>query len=307
MKLLLLGKNGQVGYELVRALSVVGELLSLDRHINQDGLGGDITDFKIIQHTIDNYKPDIIINATAYTAVDKAESEKEHCNLVNNLAVAHLAKYAKDNNTLLIHYSTDYVFDGTSDKPWQETDNTNPINFYGLSKRNGEIALENSGANFINLRTSWVYGIHGNNFIKTMLNLGKTKDELNIIDDQYGTPTSASLIADITAHIIYYLKIKGILKTDQLLDYTGHYHLAPKGVTTWYEFAKIIFDNAKTNGKQLSIKNINPIPTIEYPTPANRPLNSRLNTQKIQHTFGVYLPQWQDHAIYTILEIINDN
>ncbi|HCK31256.1 MAG TPA: dTDP-4-dehydrorhamnose reductase [Acinetobacter ursingii] len=301
MKLLILGKNGQVGWELQRALQPLGDVLALDRH--QDAKTqycGDIANFDAIAQIITQFCPDVVVNATAYTAVDKAEADVEQANLINHLAVQHLAEQCKAINALLIHYSTDYVFNGEGQASWQEDDPKAPINAYGKTKLQGEIALEQSQTKFINFRTSWVYGTHGNNFIKTMLKLAQTKDELNIIVDQIGVPTNAALIADVTAQVIRYYVLNPSLQ-DKL---HGHYHLAPRGETSWYDFAQLIFAQARSNGVELKVKQVGAIPTTGYPTPAKRPLNSRLNTQKLQQTFYIHLPEWQQGVEHVIAEII---
>lgn len=301
MKLLILGKNGQVGWELQRALQPLGDVLALDRH--QDAKTqycGDIANFDAIAQIITQFCPDVVVNATAYTAVDKAEADVEQANLINHLAVQHLAEQCKTVSALLIHYSTDYVFDGQGQTAWQETDEKAPQNAYGHTKLAGEIALEQSQAKFINFRTSWVYGTHGNNFIKTMLKLAKSKDELNIIADQIGVPTGAALIADVTAQVIRYYDFN----PDQHHDLHGHYHLAPQGETSWYDYAQFIFEKARQKGIELQIKQVEAIPTTAYPTPAKRPLNSRLNTQKLQQTFYIHLPEWQQGVEHAIAEMI---
>lgn len=289
MKILLLGKNGQLGFELTRSLQPLGQVLALNRHTDDNGFCGDITNFSTITYVINEYQPDIIVNATAYTAVDKAESDNSTADLINHLAVSHLADCAKQQNSLLIHYSSDYVFDGSGDTAWIETAKTNPINYYGISKRNGELALENSGVRFINIRTSWIFGVYGNNFLKTMLRLGKEKETLNIINDQIGAPTPAFLIADITAQLIQYYKQQSYFEQDNL---TGHYHLAPMGHCSWYEYASFIFETAHKLGIELKVNAINPIATSEYPTPAKRPFNSRLDSNKIIKNFNLSLPHW---------------
>ncbi|MCU4603042.1 dTDP-4-dehydrorhamnose reductase [Acinetobacter ursingii] len=301
MKLLILGKNGQVGWELQRALQPLGEVLALDRH--QDAKTqycGDITNFDAIARVITQFRPNIVANATAYTAVDQAETDLEQADLINHLAVKHLAEQCKTVSALLIHYSTDYVFDGQGQTAWQETDEKAPQNAYGHTKLAGEIALEQSQAKFVNFRTSWVYGTHGNNFIKTMLKLAKSKDELNIIADQIGVPTGAALIADVTAQVIRYYDFN----PDQHHDLHGHYHLAPQGETSWYDYAQFIFEKARQKGIELQIKQVEAIPTTAYPTPAKRPLNSRLNTQKLQQTFYIHLPEWQQGVEHAIAEMI---
>jgi len=301
MKILILGKNGQVGWELQRALQPLGEVLALDRHLDlQSKLCGDITNFVEITRTIQKFKPDIVCNATAYTHVDQAESEPLQADLINHIAVKHLSTDCQLNQILLIHYSTDYVFNGQGDVAWTEQDETQPINTYGQSKRLGEMALEQSGVKFINFRTSWVYGVHGNNFLKTMLRLAQQKDELNIIGDQIGAPTGAALIADVTAHVIQYYQ----LNQDKQHQLHGHYHLAAQGETSWFDYANFIFQTAEAKGHILKLKRVNPIPTQNYPTPARRPLNSRLNSQKLQQTFRLYLPLWKqgvEHVIERIL------
>lgn len=300
MKILLLGKNGQVGWELQRALQPLGEVIALDRHTNAQGLCGDITNFETITQLIQRVQPNVVVNATAYTAVDKAESEPEQADLINHLAVKHLAEQCQAVNALLVHYSTDYVFSGQGTQAWQERDVTAPQNVYGQSKRAGEVALEQSAVKFINFRTSWVYGTHGQNFIKTMLRLAQAKEELSIIADQIGAPTGAALIADVTAQAIRYYSLQAA-EQQQLC---GHYHLAASGETSWYEYAQYIFDVARHKGLVLKLQQVHPIVTTAYPTPAKRPLNSRLNTQKLQQQFHLHLPHWQQGVEQVLGEII---
>lgn len=299
-KILLLGKNGQVGFELSRALQPLGHVLALDRN-TYEGFCGDVANFDAINFVITKYRPDVIVNASAYTNVDKAQTDKEACDFINHLAVANLAKCAKKTHALLIHYSTDYVFDGTGDTPWQENDDTKPINYYGICKKNGELALQDSGCQFINIRTSWVYGIYGNNFLKTMLKLGQERQSLSVIDDQIGSPTPAFLIADTTAHIIaqYFL-------TQDKQALLGHYHLSPNGHCSWYEYAKFIFEKSCALGIRLKINELHKIASDQYPTCAKRPLNSRLNTNKICQNFHLNLPNWQMGVEYT-LKILAQN
>ena len=298
MKILLLGKNGQVGWELQRALQPLGQVFAFDRQIDAaTGLCGDVADFVAITTTIQKIQPDVVVNAAAYTAVDKAEDGKEQADLINHLAVKHLAEQCKIHDCLLIHYSTDYVFDGSGTQAWVECDKTAPINMYGQTKRAGEIALEQSQVKFINFRTSWVYATHGHNFIKTMLKLAQNKDELNIIDDQIGAPTSAELIADISAHAI----------SQTLADQhkVGIYHLVASGETSWFNYANFIFEQARLLGCELAINKLNAIPTSAYPTPAQRPHNSRLNNQKLQQIFQLNLPAWEQGAKRALTEILN--
>ena len=300
MNIILLGKNGQVGWELQRALQPLGHVISLDRQINNNGLCGDISDFMAIEQLYNTIRPDVVINAAAYTAVDNAETGYVRADLVNHLAVKHLADMSKRYNSLLINYSSDYVFDGTLNTPWSEEDNRAPINNYGKTKHDGEMALEQSGARFINFRTSWVYGTHGNNFIKTMLKLAQSKEELNIIADQIGAPTGAALIADITAQALRHYLIN-----EHPSSFYGHYNLAAQGECSWFDYAQFIFSVAQREmGTKLLIKQINPIPTSAYPTPAKRPLNSRLNTQKIQNKFQLHLPHWQQGVAHVLGELL---
>ena len=301
MKILLLGKNGQVGWELKRALQPLGEVIALDRHINNQGDCGDVSNFEQINQTIARIQPNIVINATAYTAVDKAESEQLQNDLINHLAVKNLAEQCEHINALLVHYSTDYVFDGSGDVPWQEDNSTAPVNSYGKAKRDGEIAIEKTGVKFLNFRTSWVYASRGKNFIKTMLGLAATKEHLTIINDQHGVPTSAELIADVTAQALRYYLLKDESAKASLW---GHYHLVPTGVTTWYDYAELIFNLAEQQGEKLMIQHVEPILTSNYPTPAKRPLNSRLNNRKIQTNFQLHLPEWQQGVEQTVIELL---
>ena len=301
MKILLLGKNGQVGWELQRALQPLGEVTALNRSVNDAGLCGDIGDFLAISKVMDVIKPNIVVNATAYTAVDKAEAEIDQADHVNHLAVKNLAELCKQQNALLIHYSTDYVFSGEGVEGWNEDDHSAPVNIYGQTKRDGEIALEQSQVDFVNFRTSWVYGAQGNNFIKTMLKLGQIKDELNIIHDQVGAPTGAALIADVTAQVI---RFYDLAQDKDKITLIGHYHLAAAGDCSWFDYAQYIFKTAEFLGQDLKVNHVNPIATVEYPTPAKRPLNSRLNTQKLQQIFKIHLPHWKQGVEQVLQEII---
>lgn len=301
MKILLLGKNGQVGWELQRALQPLGEVIALDRQANPEGWCGDVANFAEISKAFEQICPDIVVNASAYTAVDKAESDAEQAHLINALAVKHLAEECQKYSALLIHYSTDYVFDGTDVLAWKEDDQTGPVNLYGQTKRDGELALEQSGVSFLNFRTCWVYAARGNNFIKTMLKLAQMKEELNIIQDQVGVPTGAALIADVTAQAIRYYTLQ---PDEQKILLHGHYHLAPKGETTWYDYAQFVFAQAREHNQPLILKQVNPIETQAYPTPAKRPLNSRLNTDKLQQNFKLHLPHWQQGVAQVLEELL---
>lgn len=296
MKILLFGKSGQLGWELQRTLSLLGTLIALDRLGSQD-LCGNLSDLEGLRNTINAVKPDIIVNAAAYTAVDKAENEPELVQLINAQAPELLAQEAKRINALLVHYSTDYVFSGKGKAPWNENDDPEPLNQYGQSKLVGEQSIQASGCKYLIFRTSWVYGNKGNNFAKTMLRLSSERQSLSIINDQMGAPTSAALLADCTAHAIY----QGV-RNPQLLDL---YHLSASGKTTWYEYANLVIEHARTMGKELLVNEIKPITTLEYPTPAKRPLNSRLDTAKFCNNFNLVLPQWQDGVIRMLNETNN--
>ncbi len=297
MKILLFGKNGQVGWELQRSLLPLGELITLDH--DSPSLCGDFSNPAGISRTIRDVKPNIIVNAAAYTAVDKAEQESPLAHAINAQTPGVLAQEAKQLNAWLIHYSTDYVFDGSGDHPRLETEATNPLNVYGESKRQGEKNIAASSCSHIILRTSWVYGAHGNNFIKTILRLAQQRDHLDIVDDQIGAPTGAELLADITAQIIPTI-------SNNSPDKSGIYHLAADGHTSWFNFAELILAYARQFDMPLTIKPdaLQAIKTINFPTPARRPLNSRLNTYKLQNAFGLSLPNWQTGVERVLSEIL---
>ena len=297
MKILLLGKNGQVGWEVQRSLAPLGELIALDRR-GDTGLCGDLADLDGLVATVRAVRPQVIVNAAAYTAVDKAESEPELAHRINAEAPAVLAREAQACGALLVHYSTDYVFDGSGQRPWQEGDATGPLSVYGRTKLEGEQAIVQSAAAHLILRTSWVYAARGGNFAKTMLRLVQERERLTVINDQWGAPTGAELIADITAH--------AIAQTRQQPDKAGIYHLAPAGETTWHAYAKYVIAQARQAQEAIKIKatEIAPIPTSAYPTPARRPHNSRLNCAKLQATFGLHLSPWQDGVCRMLAEIL---
>ncbi|MCT8948354.1 dTDP-4-dehydrorhamnose reductase [Pseudomonas iridis] len=297
MKILLLGKNGQVGWELQRSLAPLGELVALDRH-SVDGLSGDLSDLDALRATIRRVSPDVIVNAAAYTAVDKAESDKELADRVNGEASRVMAEEAASLDAWLIHYSTDYVFSGEGSTPWIETDAVAPVNHYGASKLAGEQAIVASGCKHLIFRTSWVYGARGNNFAKIMLRLAKERESLGVIADQIGVPTGADLIADVTA-----LAIQQAMHSPSTLS--GLYHLAAAGEVSWYGYASLVIGFAKAHGEELAVTTINPIDTKAYPTPARRPLNSRLNTQKLRDNFSVHLPDWRSGVTRMLREVLN--
>lgn len=294
MKILLLGKNGQVGWELQRSLAPLGELVAL----GSANLGGNFTDLDGIAEMVRAVAPDVIVNAAAHTAVDKAESESELARTINALAPAVLAREAARLNAWLIHYSTDYVFDGSGDKPWVETDPTGPLSVYGESKLAGEQFIRQSGCKHLIFRTSWVYGARGGNFAKTMLRLGRERDSLKVIDDQIGAPTGADLLADVTAHAI-----RTALQHEEV---SGLYHLVAAGATSWHGYASFVLDFARRAGVTLQVAPdaIEPVATAAFPTPAKRPHNSRLNTEKLQNTFDLHLPHWQAGVERMLTEIL---
>lgn len=296
MKILLLGKNGQVGWELQRSLAPLGEVISLDRNgLNQ--WCGDLSKPEQIYQTIVDIAPNVVVNASAYTAVDLAETEQDMANLINHVTVGKIAEACTQIKALLVHYSTDYVFDGEGTSKFNEADALKPLNIYGKTKALGEQAIQNAQCNYLIFRTSWVFAQKGKNFLKTMLTLSQQREELSVIDDQIGAPTSAELIADVSAHAI----------VQTLRDQTkiGIYHLVASGETSWFEYANYIFEQAKNLGVNLAIQQVNPIPTAAYPTPAKRPHNSRLNNQKIQHAFQIYLPDWKVHVQRTLIEVFH--
>lgn len=300
MKILLLGKNGQVGWELQRALSVLGEVIALDRHraaTPYGELAGDLSDLDGLRATIRSVAPEVIVNAAAYTAVDKAESERELAHTVNALASQVMAEEAKRLDAWLVHYSTDYVFDGSGSAPWKETDPVAPVNYYGATKLEGEQLIQASGCKHLIFRTSWVYAARGNNFAKTMLRLAKDRQTLNVIADQVGVPTGADLLADVAV-----AALQQALRKPEL---AGIYHLAPAGETTWHAYASDVIAFARDQGETLAVEAISPIATTEYPTPAKRPLNSRLSTAKLRNSFSLHLPDWQSGVTRMLMEALN--
>jgi dTDP-4-dehydrorhamnose reductase len=304
MKILLFGNGGQVGWELQRALSVLGELVALDRH-GRDGLCGDLTDVQGLADTVRQVQPDIIVNAAAYTYVDQAEREPDLARLINATAPGVLANEAARIGAWLVHYSTDYVFDGSGDSPWLESDTPAPLNVYGFSKWAGEQAIQRSGCKHLIFRTSWVYAARGGNFAKTMLRLAQEREELKVIDDQWGAPTGADLLADVTAHALRTVSAEGPSASPRP-ELQGLYHLAASGVTTWCEYAKTVIAQSvlAQPALKIAVKKITPIPTVAYPTPAQRPHNSRLNTVKLQSAFSLSLPHWQLGVTRMVREIL---
>ena len=296
MKILLLGKNGQVGWELQRSLAPLGEVLSLDRH-SQD-FCGDLSQPERLAQTVYNWRPDVIVNAAAHTAVDKAESEPDLARCLNATAPAALAQAAAQIGAWLVHYSTDYVFNGQGKRPWQEEDATGPLSVYGQTKLEGEQHIAASGCKHLIFRTSWVYAARGGNFAKTMLRLAAERERLTVIDDQHGAPTGADLIADVSAHAIRQALQKPAL--------SGVYHLVADGQTSWHGYASHVIAQARLIRPDLVLRvnEVSPVPTASFPTPAQRPSNSRLHTGKLQQAFGLVLPPWQAGVNRLLTEIL---
>ena len=296
MKILLFGKGGQVGWELQRSLAPLGKLIALD--FDSTDFCGDFTNLQGLTDTVAQVRPDVIVNAAAHTAVDKAESEPDLARALNALAPQALAKAAAQCNALMVHYSTDYVFDGSGTAAWRETDATGPLSVYGATKLEGEQLIAQHCAKHLIFRTSWVYAARGANFAKTMLRLAKEKDRLTVIDDQIGAPTGADLLADITAHAI-----RQVLPRHQ--EY-GLYHLVAGGQTSWHGYAEFVLSESLRHqpSLQLTATSVDPVSTSSFPTPARRPHNSRLDTRKIQTTFGLHLPDWQQGVSRMLKEIL---
>lgn len=296
MRILLFGKGGQVGWELQRSLAPLGELVALDADSAQ--LCGDFTRLDGLAETIRTVAPDVIVNAAAYTAVDKAEGEPELALAINALAPEVLAQEASRRGAWLLHYSTDYVFDGRGEMPWQESDAAAPLSVYGATKLEGEQRIQHSGCKHLIFRTSWVYAARGGNFAKTMLRLAQERDQLSVINDQIGAPTGADLLADVTAHAILHA-----VKDESV---SGLYHLTADGETSWHGYARCVIDFARQAGLEIKVaaENIHPVPSSAYPTAARRPLNSRLNSGKLQATLGLQLPHWQTGVTRMLTEII---
>lgn len=285
MKLLLLGKTGQVGWELQRSLAPLGELVALESRSTD--FHADFRDPERVAQTVLALRPDVIVNAAAHTAVDKAESEPELARTLNATTPGAIAQAAQEVGALMVHYSTDYVFDGSGELPWQEDAATGPLSVYGRTKLEGEQLIAAHCPKHLIFRTSWVYAARGGNFAKTMLRLAKERERLTVIDDQFGAPTGAELLADVTAHAI----------RDTLRDpaKAGLYHLAAAGETTWHGYARFVLEQAEAAGVALKAgpAMVDPVPTSAFPTPAARPHNSRLNTLKLRSAFGLSLPSWQ--------------
>lgn len=297
MKILLLGKNGQVGWELQRALAPLGELIALD--FDSPGpLSADFSRPESLAATVGTVRPQLIVNAAAHTAVDKAESEPELARAINAQAPGVLAREAAALGAWLLHYSTDYVFDGSGTSPRTEDAPTGPLNVYGHTKLEGEEAIRQSGCQHLIFRTSWVYGARGGNFARTMLKLALERDRLNVIDDQIGAPTGADLLADLSAHAAR-TALAGA-------EVTGIYHAVAGGEASWFGYARHVLQFARDSGQTLKVAPdaIHPVATSAFPTPARRPGNSRLDTSKLRGTFGLTLPAWQDGVERMLTEVL---
>lgn len=297
VKILLFGRNGQVGWELQRSLAPLGELVALGSG-GQDGLCGDLTDLEGIARTVAAVRPDAIVNAAAHTAVDKAESEPELARTLNAAAPGVLAQAAARTGAALVHYSTDYVFDGSGERPWREDDPTGPLSVYGRTKLEGERRIAGALPRHLVLRTCWVYAARGGNFARTMLRLARERDELTVIDDQVGAPTGAELLADVTAHAL-----RALLADPAK---AGTYHVAAGGETSWNGYARFVLGKAQQAGQVLRAgpDQVKPVATAAFPTPARRPHNSRLDTTRLRTTFGLVLPPWQQGVARMLDEIL---
>lgn len=298
MKILLTGKQGQVGFELQRALAPLGEVYAVDY------TECDLADAAAIRALVRSCNPDLIVNPAAYTAVDKAESEPELAQAINAVAPRILGEEAVKRNAWIVHYSTDYVFDGAKTGAYTENDPANPQSVYGRTKLEGEIALQRSGAPHLIFRTSWVVGAHGGNFAKTILRTARVRERLDVVADQYGAPTSAALLADVTAQLVRQKQREGGASFP-----FGLYHLAAGGETTWCDYARFVVSESLAAGKPLKLlpDAIRAIPSSEYPLPAKRPANSRLDTSKLRSTFGLALPDWQCGVRHILQHILRES
>ncbi len=297
MKILLLGKNGQVGWELQRSLAPLGEVVALD--FDSPGpLSADFSKPESLAATVRAVAPDVIVNAAAHTAVDKAESEPDLARAINATAPGVLAREAAARGAWLVHYSTDYVFDGSGNTPRDEDAPTGPLNVYGQTKLEGEEAIRASGCRHLLLRTCWVYGARGGNFARTMLKLAQEREALKVIDDQIGAPTGADLLADLTAHMIR------AARADE--SRAGTYHAVAAGQTSWHGYASHVIAFARAAGVPLKVAEnaIEAVPTTAFPTPARRPLNSRMSTRKLRERFGLVLPEWRAGVERMLAEVL---
>lgn len=294
MNILLFGKNGQLGWELQRSLAPLGALTCLAT--DSTDYCADFTNPDGVIATLRALRPEVIVNASAYTAVDLAESEPEKAHLLNAITVEAIAREAQRSGAWLVHYSTDYVFPGSGSKPWDEADPPAPLNVYGQSKLAGEQAIRRYCAKHLIFRTSWVYASRGHNFARTMLQLASSRSQLSVINDQFGAPTGADLLADCTA--------QAVLKVMNTPEAAGLYHLTAAGVTTWYDYACLVFAEARAAGIELMLDRPLAVPSSAWSGAARRPLNSRLNNAKFEQTFGITLPAWQPGVRRMVSELI---
>lgn len=295
MKILLFGCRGQVGWELQRALAPLGEVIALD--FDSQDFAADFARPQTLAGTVRAVRPEAIVNAAAHTAVDKAESEPGLVHAINAESPGVLAREAASIGAWLVHYSTDYVFDGSGNRPWKEDDPTGPLSTYGRTKLDGERLIESSGCRHLTFRTSWVYAARGANFARTMLRLAAEREEIRVVDDQIGAPTGADLLADVTAHAL-----RRAMSEPQL---SGTYHAAPTGETSWHGYATTVIDWARSQGLPMLVAadRVLGVPSSSYPAPARRPLNSRLDTRRLQSTFGLTMPHWQPGLIRMLTEV----
>jgi len=297
LKILLFGKNGQVGWELQRALAPIADLVAVDRE-DTDPACGDLTAVNRVLATVRNVRPDAIVNAAAHTAVDAAEGEADLARAINATGPAVLARAAVECDAWLVHYSTDYVFNGAGSKPWTEDDATGPLNVYGKTKLEGEQLIRSSDCRHLILRTSWVYASRGHNFARTMLRLAAERDQLTIIDDQHGAPTGADLLADVTAH--------ALLAAIRRPELGGTYHVTATGDTTWFGYARHVVEAARATGQPVRVAPdaIRPVASSAFKTAAARPQNSRLDTSKFRKSFDLALPHWKTGVDRMLTEIM---
>ena len=298
MKILLFGKDGQVGWELRRSLSYLGDLVCLGRK------EADLQNLPALRGIIQHHQPDILVNAAAYTAVDNAESDHSTAQAINAIAVGVLAEEAAKHNAWIVHYSTDYVYDGTKSSPYLESDVKSPLSVYGTTKREGDELICKHNSKHLIFRTGWVYAARGRNFVKTVLALAQKRDDLRIIDDQFGAPTSAGLIADVTAFIIYLVTQQS---NQWRNDLAGTYHLVAAGETNWFGVAQFVLEQAEARDLPIRVKasQLLAISTDKYQLIAKRPKNSRMATDKLRQAFGIQLPHWHYHLNLVLEDMLS--
>lgn len=294
MRIVLFGKSGQVGWELQRSLAPLGEVIALD--FDSTDYCGDFTRPDEVARTVAELAPQLVVNAAAHTAVDKAESEPDLAHTLNAEAPGAVARAAHAAGAWMVHYSTDYVFSGAGTRPWTESDATGPLSVYGRTKLAGEQAVAAHCQHHLILRTSWVYAARGGNFARTMLRLAAERERLTVVDDQHGAPTGADLLADLTAHMA-----RAAMSRPEL---AGTYHAVADGHTTWHGYASHVIGYARQAGAQLKVREIVPVPSSAFPTPAQRPANSRLDTTRLRNAFRLSLPDWRQGVTRMLNEIL---